>query len=336
LVGSLLVPERSPTAKGRNTTMSASKGSRLRAIFSSKDPEMMPFGVLPIHAQMAERAGFSAFHLSGAMASWWLTGQPDAGMVTRTEVIENARRVARCVDIPVYCDADTGYGGIQNVRRTVEDFIDAGIAGIHIEDQVDPKKAGFQAGIELVSDEEAVGRLQAALEMRDSIDPDFVIVARTDGYGAGRGGGLDEAIRRARLYREKTDVDAIFFEGIRSWDEVRAAISAVEGPAYAIVSPRAGATPSLQELSDIGQSIIIVPFLLPGVADAWKLLLRVRDSKGLGPLDEYVEGLFSVEGTEEFVGMGDAFVKPTYEEIRSFEERFLPADRQRDYTGIHD
>jgi 2-methylisocitrate lyase-like PEP mutase family enzyme len=316
--------------------MLTTKGARLRAIFSSDTTEVMPFGVLPIHAQMAERAGFNAFHISGAMTSWWLTGQPDVGMMTRTEVIDNARRVVRCVDIPVYCDADTGYGGIQNVRRTVEDFIAAGIAGIHIEDQVDPKKAGFQAGIELVSDEEAVGRLQAALEVRNSIDPDFVIVARTDGYGAGRGGGLDEAIRRARLYREKTDVDAIFFEGFRSWDEVRVAISAVDGPAYAIVSPHLAATPSLQELSEMGQSIIVLPFLLPGVADAWKLLLRVRDSGGLGPFDEYVRGLFSVEGTEEFVGMGDAFVAPTYEEVRVLEERFLPAERQRDYSGIHD
>ena len=189
-----------------------SKGARLREVFRSKQTELMPFGVLPIHAQMAQRAGFKAFHISGAMASWWLTGAPDVGMMTRTEVIDNARRVARCVDIPVYCDADTGFGGVQNVRRTVEEFIDAGIAGIHIEDQLDPKKAGGQAGIALVSDEEAIGRLNAAIEVRDAIDKDFVITARTDGYG-GSGGGLDEAIRRGRLYRQHTSADVIFFRG---------------------------------------------------------------------------------------------------------------------------
>jgi methylisocitrate lyase len=102
----------------------------------------MPFGVLPIHAQIGEAPGFGAFHISGGMASWWLNGMPDVGLMTRTEVIANARRIVQSVDIPVYCDADTGYGGIQNVRQTVREFIEAGVAGIHIEDQLDPKKAG--------------------------------------------------------------------------------------------------------------------------------------------------------------------------------------------------
>ncbi|MFC9835545.1 oxaloacetate decarboxylase [Rhodococcus sp. NPDC127530] len=313
----------------------ASKGDLLRTLFRNEQTELVPFGVLPIHAQMAQRAGFKAFHISGAMASWWLTGSPDVGMMTRTEVIDNARRVARCVDIPVYCDADTGFGGVQNVRRTVEEFIEAGIAGIHIEDQLDPKKAGGQAGIELVSDGEAVGRLNAAIEVRDALDKEFVITARTDGYGTS-GGGLDEAIRRGRLYREHTSADVIFFEGIRTWDEIGTALASVDGPTYAIASRHAGPAPSLPEMTRMGQSIAIVPFIIPGVQEAWKLLLRVRDAGDVGPFDKYLSEAFALEGCEEFVGYGDAFVDPTYKEVREFEERFLPPERQRDYDTIHD
>jgi 2-methylisocitrate lyase-like PEP mutase family enzyme len=312
------------------------KTTRLREFFSSPRTELMPFGVLPIHAQMAEAAGFGAFHISGGMACWWLNGVPDVGLMTRTEIIDNARRIAQSVDIPVYCDADTGYGGIQNVRKTVQEFIAAGVAGIHIEDQLDPKKPGGQAGIALVSDEEAIGRLNAAVEARNEMDPDFVITARTDGYGAA-GGGLEEALRRGRLYRQKTGVDVIFYEGIRTWEEARYLLGETEGPAYVIASRHAGTTPPVAQLSEWGQAINIVPFLLPGVQDAWKLLLDVRNSGELAAYDRYVENSYALEGTEAFVGHGDRFIKPSYQQVRELEERYLPASQQRDYEGsLHD
>lgn len=313
--------------------MSDSKRTtRLREFFFSPRTQLMPFGVLPIHAQMAEAAGFGAFHISGGMAAWWLNGMPDVGMMTRTEIIDNARRIVQSVDIPVYCDADTGYGGIQNVRQTVREFIEAGVAGIHLEDQLDPKKAGGQAGISLVSDEEAIGRFNAAVDVRDQMDPDFVITARTDGYAVA-GGGVEEALRRGRLYRENTGVDVIFFEGIRDWQEVRHLLAEVPGPAYAIVSRHAGPTPPVAQLSEWGQAINIVPFLLPGVQDAWKLLLRVKNSGEMAAFDEYASEIFRLEGTEEYVGWGDRFVKPTYEQVREFEERYLPQSQQRNYEG---
>ncbi|WP_282597495.1 isocitrate lyase/PEP mutase family protein [Rhodococcus sp. DMU1] len=283
---------------------------------------------------MAERAGFGSFHISGGMMSWW-NGLPDVGLMTRTEIIDAARRIVQSTDIPVYCDADTGYGGIQNVRKTVQDFIAAGVAGIHLEDQRDPKKAGGQAGIAIVSDEEAIGRLRAAVEARDELDPDFVITARTDGYGAA-GGGLEEALRRGKLYRQETGVDVIFYEGIRTWDEVRYLLAETPGPTYAIASRHAGPTPPVDELSKMGQAINIVPFIIPGIQELWKLLLKVRDTGELAPIDGYLDHMFELEGTEEFVGWGDAFVKPTYQEVRGLEERFLPADQQRDYDAIHD
>lgn len=312
------------------------KSRLLREFFFSPKTELLPLGVVPIHAQMCERAGFGAFHISGGLSAWWLNGEPDTGMMSRSEVLDNARRIVRSVDIPVYCDADTGYGGIQNVRKTIQEFIQVGLAGCHIEDQLDPKKAGGAAGIALVSDEEAIGRLNAAIEARDELDPDFVITARTDGYGAG-GGGLGEAVRRAKLYREKTKVDVIFFEGLRTWEEVRFALSEVPGPAYAIASRHAGRTPSVAELTDMGQAVQVLPIAFPGVQEIWKLVRAIAVQGGPAPMDEYVEKLFSIEGTEDFTGYGDGFVKPTYEQVREMEEKFLPKDQQRDYEGsIHD
>lgn len=311
------------------------KTTRLKEIFHSATTELMPFGVLPIHAQMAQRAGFSCFHISGGMAAWWINGEPDIGLMTRTEIVDNARRIANSVDIPVYCDADTGYGGIQNVRKTVQEFIRAGISGLHIEDQLDPKKAGGSAGIALVSDDEAIGRLRTACEARDELDPDFVITARTDGYGAA-GGGLAEAVRRGKLYREQTDVDVIFFEGIRSWDEIRHLNGEISGPTYAIASRHAGPHPSVAELSAMGQAINIVPFILPGVQEVWNLLLEVKNSGEMAAFDTYQAACFAREG-EQYVGFGDGFTRPDYAQVRALEERFLPENMQRDYEGtIHD
>lgn len=307
----------------------------MRAIFEGPGTTLMPFGALPVHAQMAERAGFEAFEISGAMVSWWIAGRPDVGYLTMTEFVEHAGRVASCVDIPIFCDADTGFGGPINVRRTTQEFIRAGVAGIHIEDQENPKKTGGRAGIRLVSDGEAVGRLRAAIDARDELDPDFVIVARTDAYGA-EGGGLEEAIRRGVLYTEEAGVDVIFYEGMRSWEEVRTALEETPGPAYAIPSRVAGPHPSMAELSEMGQAINIVPFVLPGIQEIWDLLLAVKESKDLTPIDAYVKGSEERRGTDRYVGWGDVFVRPDLQTVRELEEKYLPEHLRRDYANTSD
>jgi 2-methylisocitrate lyase-like PEP mutase family enzyme len=309
--------------------------TRLRRIFERPGTTVMPFGILPIHAQMAERAGYEAFELSGGMSAWWVAGVADVGLLTQTEVVQHAARVARSVDIPVYCDADTGYGSAINTWRTTREFIHAGVAGVHIEDQKEPKKAGGQAGIQLVPDEEAIGRLRAAVDARDALDPDFVIVARTDAYGA-QGGSLDEAIRRGNLYKREAGVDVIFYEGLQHWDEVRYAMQRTEGPSYAIVSKNARPTPSLAELGEMGQTINILRFTLPATQEVWNLLLESKRRGDFSAVDQYVEASEAHRDTDEFVGHGDIFVKPSYEEVRRMEEKYLPAELQRDYdhTGL--
>jgi methylisocitrate lyase len=293
----------------------------------------MPFGSLPIHAQMAERAGFEAFELSGGMSAWWAEGVADIGYLTMTEVVAHAAKVARSVDIPVFCDADTGFGASPiNVQRTVHAFIEAGVAGIHIEDQEEPKKAGMQPGMRLVSDAEAIGRLNSAVAAKDELDSDFVVVARTDGFGTA-GGGLDEAIRRGNLYRAETGVDVIFYEGFHTWEQVQTALAETPGPAYAIPHLTGiGRRPSMKRLTEMGQTIDIVPFLFPGVREVWKLLVDIREANNYGPMDDYMEVLAADRDTKYDIGIGDVFGRPSSQDARALEEEFLPVERQRDYS----
>ena len=158
-------------------------------------------------ARLVEQAGYEVAYLGGNSVSALLLGQPDYGLVDLTLITQHAHRVASCIGIPLICDADTGFGNVVNVRHTIEEFEAAGVAGIHIEDQVAPKRSGHMPGSRHVIDfNEAVQKIEAAVAARR--DPDFVIIARTD---AAPGSGVDEAIRRAVAFRN-AGADACFVE----------------------------------------------------------------------------------------------------------------------------
>jgi 2,3-dimethylmalate lyase len=202
-----------------------------------------------LHARIAQAAGAKAFTLSGAHTSSFVLGLPDSGFLTMPEIVENARRVCQVTDLPVIVDCDTGHGNAVNVRRTVAAVIKAGAAGLFIEDQVAPKRCGFVKGKELVDLDEAIGKYRAALDARDELDPDFVIMSRTDSRGA-VGGSLEEAVRRLRAYKA-AGVDVVYAEALQSMDEVRVVRQEVEGPLYATlgaIRPR----PTMQDLQDAG------------------------------------------------------------------------------------
>ena len=158
-------------------------------------------------ARFVEQAGFEAVYMTGNGVSASLLGRPDVGLIDLTLIASHAHRVASCVAIPLICDADTGYGNAVNVRRTVEEFEAAGVAAIHLEDQVSPKRCGHLPGSRpVVTLEEHAGKIEAALAARR--DPDFIVIARTDAASAH---GLDEAIRRGKAYRE-AGADVVFVE----------------------------------------------------------------------------------------------------------------------------
>lgn len=174
-----------------------SMGRKLRDLMRQKKFLVTPGITTPLHAMIVEKAGFDFVYTGGYDVSLTLLGLPDVGLITETEIVANARNIAKSVGVPVISDADTGYGNAINVIRTVENFEAAGVAAIHIEDQVSPKRCGHVSGKLIIPIEEAVGKLKAALDARR--DKDFVIIARTDAIAA-MGGGLDEAVRRGKEF----------------------------------------------------------------------------------------------------------------------------------------
>jgi methylisocitrate lyase len=196
------------------TRVTASPGRRLRDAWAA-GPLQLPGVFNALVARMAERLGFKAVYLSGAALSACQV-VPDVGLLSVTEFVDHARALTRATSLPLLCDADTGFGEALNVERAVRLFEEAGAAGIHLEDQVMPKRCGHLSGKQLVGAEEMAAKLRAALAARR--DPDFVIMARTDARGVTN---LDDAIGRAKLYLA-AGADAVFPEALESAAEFAA------------------------------------------------------------------------------------------------------------------
>jgi 2-methylisocitrate lyase-like PEP mutase family enzyme len=187
-----------------------------------------------LSARIAQQVGFSAVAFSGNAVSASLLGMPDVGMLGMSENLEHVGRIARQLDIPVICDADTGYGGVLNVVRTVQEFEAAGIAAIHIEDQVTPKRCGLlPQGIPVVSQEEHAQKIRAAVQARRS--PDFWIIARTDAKSMH---GLEDAARRGRAYVQ-AGADAVLVMGANTPEELRYVAGVVGAPLVTVIQESA-------------------------------------------------------------------------------------------------
>lgn len=177
-----------------------------------------------LSARLVERAGFPAVYMTGFGATAARLGQPDIGLLTQTEMTTHARDMVRAVGIPVIADADTGYGGPSNIARTVREYIQAGVAAIHLEDQVAPKRCGQMTGIRLMDAHENAQRLRCALAARGT-DP-LLVIGRTDALPAA---GMAEAVSRAKRYQD-AGVDLVFVDGIKTVAEVEAVARQVSGP----------------------------------------------------------------------------------------------------------
>ena len=188
--------------------------TKLRQMLASGQMITAPFVLNALHAKIAETVGFEAVYMTGAGTAAE-KGFPDVGLLTMTEMVSNAKYIANAVGIPVVSDADTGYGNPLNVRRTVREYESAGVAGIHIEDQVFPKKCGFFDGKQVIPMEEAVQKIRAALDART--DPDFVIIARCDAYAVT---GWEDTVRRCRAYID-AGADMVFVDGVKTVDDLR-------------------------------------------------------------------------------------------------------------------
>ncbi|HEX6438082.1 MAG TPA: oxaloacetate decarboxylase [Candidatus Binatia bacterium] len=207
-----------------------------------------------LSARLVEEAGFEAAYLSGGAVARSM-GIPDIGLVTMSEVIERAAQVVAAVKIPIIADADTGYGNAVNLVRSVREFERTGVAAIHIEDQITPKRCGHLDGKEVIPLAEMENKLQAALSSRN--DPDFLIIARTDARGVH---GLDDALRRGRAFAE-LGVDAVFVEAPQSEAELEDIPRALPGVPLLVNVFKGGKTPMLpvERLQQMGYRIAIYP-----------------------------------------------------------------------------
>ncbi len=203
------------------------KTTRLKEMINAPEILVMHPAHDALSARIAEQAGAKAVTVGGFAASGVLLGQPDSSQLTATELATFYEGICASVDIPVFVDADTGFGGVTNVIRTVKDFERAGVAGLFIEDQLFPKRCGHTAGKDVISTEEMVPKLKAALDNRT--DEDLVIMGRTDALGVL---GIEDAIARANLYRE-TGCDMVFVEAPETTSQMRRICEEVDGPVLA-------------------------------------------------------------------------------------------------------
>ncbi len=233
--------------------MGPTRNRRLRTLLSEGTLQV-PGAFNALAARAIEKAGFDAVYVSGAGLANAVFGLPDVGLVTLTEAVEHARRIAAAVDVPVVVDADTGFGDAINAARTVEEMETAGVSALHLEDQVLPKKCGHLDGKELIPAESMLEKIRAACAARS--DPDFMIIARTDARGVT---SLEDAVDRARRYLD-AGADAIFPEAMQSVEELALFARQVQAPLLANMT-EFGKTPllTLDELSRMGYRMVIYP-----------------------------------------------------------------------------
>jgi methylisocitrate lyase len=235
---------------------------------------MIPGAFNALVAKLAERLGFKAAYLSGGALSAGWAGLPDIGLLTQTEFAEQAAVMARATTLPILCDADTGFGEAINVERTVRLYEEAGVAGLHVEDQVLPKRCGHLSGKVLVDSPTMASKIRAAVRAR--ADGDFVIVARTDARSVE---GFDAAVRRARDYRA-AGADMIFPEALESADEFGRFAQAVNAPLLANMTEFGrGPLLSFEQLAGLGYTAVIYPLtaLRAAMRTAEEVLTTLRD-----------------------------------------------------------
>jgi methylisocitrate lyase len=237
-----------------STTPASSAGARLWAAVEAERPLQVVGTVNAYNALLAERAGFKALYLSGAGVANASFGLPDLGITSLNDVCEDVRRIASATDLPLLVDADTGWGAAFNIARTCADLIRSGAAGMHLEDQVQAKRCGHRPGKALVSAEEMVDRIKAAVDGRT--DRKFVIMARTDAHAVE---GQQAAVDRALQY-VAAGADMIFAEALTTLDEYRQFTNVVKVPVLANIT-EFGKTPlfTTKELGDVGVRLVLYP-----------------------------------------------------------------------------
>jgi 2-methylisocitrate lyase-like PEP mutase family enzyme len=285
--------------------------ARLRELLAGEDPVVAPGAYDALSARLVEAAGFPAVYMTGFGVTASLIGRPDVGLLTMTEMVQAARRICSAVGVPVIADADTGYGNALNVIRTVKEYEAAGVAGIHLEDQVAPKRCGHMDGKPVIPADTMVDRVRAAVAARG--DDDFVLIARTDARAVE---GVEAAVERARRYRD-AGADVLFVEALQSEAEIEAVAGALAGVPLLFNWAEGGKTPptSLARLRELGFKLVICPIstvlaatraireVLARIAEDGTPISAVQDLPSFGQFVDLV-GLPEVEDLGRRFGRG--------------------------------
>jgi 2-methylisocitrate lyase-like PEP mutase family enzyme len=298
---------------------------KFRALLARPGVTVMPGGFSPLYARMCEEIGFECFFVAGSQMSGFLLGVPDNGIIGLRDVVDHVRHVAARTTIPIFVDADTGFGNAVNVHYTVGEIIRSGAAGLQIEDQESPKKSGTVAGRRTISRAEAVGKIRAAVAARDAIDPTFVICARCDELGA-EGGTFESTLERCVAYVRDGGADMVWLNSVQTRADLRAVCAAVPGPVLAIWGGDTEPAPTIEEYAELGLRIALYPVLAAsaGLQGAFELLSDFR-ARGTQALADYARRVDA--NPYGRVDRRKLIEDHTVREL----ERFLPDEQRRDY-----
>ncbi|MCI0846006.1 MAG: oxaloacetate decarboxylase [Chloroflexi bacterium] len=282
------------TTNGRTTQSAA---SRFRQLLREPGIIMAPGAYDCLTAKIIQQAGFPAVYMTGAGTSVAQLGYPDLALATMTEMVSNAANIAEAVDVPVIADADTGYGGVLNVQRTVRQYQRAGVAAIHIEDQEFPKRCGHLDDKRVVSQSDMVRKIRAAVDART--DPDFTIIVRTDALAVT---DWDDTMQRCQAYVE-AGADMLFVEALRTSEQAERAARSFDVPLlYNFVET--GKSPLLPaaELEKLGFKLVIFP-VSALLTVCRSILGLMRELKETGTTAHLLDGMVSLEQCFETVGL---------------------------------
>lgn len=277
------------------------KNLKFRKLFDSSTIVQIPVIYDALSALLAQRAGFELVAMGGncTMASYM--GYPDMGFATETDMVNRARLITKKLHIPMYADADTGYGNVNNVRKTIEDYEDAGVSGVHLEDQIWPKRCPVITTVDVISEGEAVEKLKVALKSRR--DPNFVIIGRTDSISKY---GFDEMVRRLKLF-EEIGVDILMPAGVKD-EETRRALPKLfpNTPMLADIVYGWGDEPHYtdKDFQDMGYKFVSQPF-----TGCFLALQRLADYfeyyRKNGEVEKFLDSVFPYEEYEKLLGIED-------------------------------
>jgi carboxyvinyl-carboxyphosphonate phosphorylmutase len=287
--------------------MRESPGLRLRKRLREKEILVAPGAHDVLTARIIEMTGFDAVYMTGYGTSASLIGQPDVGLLTQTEMFERAINIVNAVEVPVIADADNGFGNAINVQRTVRLYEKAGVACVQLEDQVSPKKCGHMIGRELITMQEMVGKIHAAVDAREN--DDLMIMARTD---ARTEFGIEAAIERGKAY-EEAGADLLFIESPETEEEMKAITTSFNVPVLAHMIEH-GRTPllSAQKLEDIGYDLVI--FCVSSTYAAAKAIQDLMNTlKAEGTTEGFMDRMIPFDKFNKMIGLSD---------VRAKEEKF--------------